>query len=186
MGLVITYWAVLGTSVHCSSGTLSTTSSPLNLIVFSTLCINIKDLIEIIPQWPSGFPYFLQLELEFCKKELMIWAKVSSSSYFCWLYGASTLLAVKNMINLISVLAIWWRPYVESPLVLLEVCVCLAYCVFFWQNSVSLCPASFCTPRPSFPVIPGIFWLPIFAFQSPMMKRTSFFGVSSMIYYRPL
>ena len=28
--------------------------------------------------------------------------------------------------------------------------------VFSWQNSVSLCPASFCTPRPNLPVIPGI------------------------------
>ena len=27
---------------------------------------------------------------------------------------------------------------------------------FSWQNSVSLCPASFCTPRPNLPVIPGI------------------------------
>ena len=28
--------------------------------------------------------------------------------------------------------------------------------VFSWQNSVSLCPASFCTERPNFPVTPGI------------------------------
>ena len=28
--------------------------------------------------------------------------------------------------------------------------------VFFWQNSVNLCPASFCTPKPNLPVIPGI------------------------------
>ena len=48
---------------------------------------------------------------------------------------------------------------------------------FFWQNSISVCPASFCTPRPNLPVILGIFWLPTFAFQSPIMKRTSFFGV---------
>ena len=27
---------------------------------------------------------------------------------------------------------------------------------FSWQNSVSLCPASFCTPRPNFPVTPGV------------------------------
>ena len=27
---------------------------------------------------------------------------------------------------------------------------------FSWQNSVSLCPASFCTPRPNLPVAPGI------------------------------
>ena len=33
------------------------------------------------------------------------------------------------------------------------------------------------TPRPNLPVIPGISWLPTFAFQSLMMKRTSFFLV---------
>ena len=47
---------------------------------------------------------------------------------------------------------------------------------FSWQNSVSLCPASFCTPRPNFLVT--ISWPPSFAFQSPIMKRTSFLGVS--------
>ena len=46
--------------------------------------------------------------------------------------------------------------------------------VFSWQNSVSLCAGSFCTPRPNLPVIPDIFWLPICAFQSPMMKKVSF------------
>ena len=50
---------------------------------------------------------------------------------------------------------------------------------FSWQNSVSLCHASFCTPRPNFPVTPGISWLPTFAFQSLIMKRTSFLGVTS-------
>ena len=48
---------------------------------------------------------------------------------------------------------------------------------FSWQNSVSLCPASFCTPRPNLPAIPGISWLPTFAFQFPIMKRTSFLDV---------
>ena len=43
---------------------------------------------------------------------------------------------------------------------------------FSWQRSVSLCPASFCTPRPNFPVTPGISCLPAFAFQCPIMKRT--------------
>ena len=46
--------------------------------------------------------------------------------------------------------------------------------VFSWQNSISLCPASFCTPRPNLPVTPCFSWLPTFAFQSPIMKRTSF------------
>ena len=27
---------------------------------------------------------------------------------------------------------------------------------FSWRNSVRLCPASFCTPRPNLPVTPGI------------------------------
>ena len=50
---------------------------------------------------------------------------------------------------------------------------------FSKQNSVRLSPTSFCIPGPNMPVTPGISWLFIFAFQSPMMKRTSFWGVSS-------
>ena len=42
--------------------------------------------------------------------------------------------------------------------------------VFSWQNSVSLCPASFHTPRPQLTVTPGVSWLPTFAFQSPILK----------------
>ena len=57
--------------------------------------------------------------------------------------------------------------------VLLEDGVCYDQCILL-ANSVSLCPASFCTPRPNLPVTPGISWLPTFAFQSPIMKRTSF------------
>ena len=50
---------------------------------------------------------------------------------------------------------------------------------FSWQNSVSLCHASFCTPRPNLPVIPNVSLLSTFVFQPPIMKRTSFLGVSS-------
>ena len=49
--------------------------------------------------------------------------------------------------------------------------------VFSWQNSISLCPASFHTPRPNLPITPGISRLPTFAFQSPMMKKTYFLVV---------
>ena len=42
----------------------------------------------------------------------MSWATVSSWSCFCWLYRASLSLAAKNIINLISVLTIWWCPCV--------------------------------------------------------------------------
>ena len=81
-----------------------------------------------MPEWSSGFPYFLQLKSEFCNKEFMIWATVSSWSYFCYLYIASPSSAV-NIINLISVLTIWWCPCVESSLVLLEEGVCYDQCI---------------------------------------------------------
>ena len=48
---------------------------------------------------------------------------------------------------------------------------------FSWQNSISLCPDSFCTPMPNLPVTPVVSWLPTFEFQSPIMKRTFFFWV---------
>ena len=53
---------------------------------------------------------------------------------------------------------------------------------FSWQNSVSLCTASFCTARANLPVTPGISRLPTFAFQSRLMKKTSFCGVSFRSY----
>ena len=108
----------------------------------------------------------------------MVWATVSSRSCFCWLYSASPTLAARNIINLISVLTIWWCPCVESSVVLLKRVFAMPS-VLSWLNSVSLCPASFYTPRPNLPITPGISWLPTFAYQSPKMKRTSFLNVSS-------
>ena len=46
---------------------------------------------------------------------------------------------------------------------------------FSWQNSVSLCPASFRIPRPNLHVTPGVSCLPTIAFQSPIMKKTPLF-----------
>ena len=132
----------------------------------------------MIPDWSSGFPYFLQFKSEFGNKEFMIWATVSSWSCFCWLYRASPSLAAKNIINLISLLTICWCPCVESSLVFLEEGVCYDQCIFLAK--LSLCPASFCIPRPNLPVTSGVSWLPTFAFQSPLMKRTSFWGVSPL------
>ena len=103
----------------------------------------------------------------------MIWAIVSSLSCFCWLYRASPSSATKNKINLISVI----DHLVVTACSHLFCCwkrVLAMTSAFSWQNSVSLCPASFCTPRPIWPVIPSISWLPNFAIQSPIVKRTSF------------
>ena len=55
--------------------------------------------LTFIPEWPSGFPFFLQFKPVFCNKELIIWATVSSRSCFYWLYGASPSLAAKNIIK---------------------------------------------------------------------------------------
>ena len=60
----------------------------------------------------------------------MVWGTVSSWSCFCWLYRAAPSLAAKNIINLISMLTIWWCPCVESSLVLLEEGVCYDQCSF--------------------------------------------------------
>jgi len=111
----------------------------------------------------------------------MIWATVSSRSCFYWLYRASLSLAAKNITNLILVWTIWCCLCVVSSLVLLEEGVCYDQCVLL--TKLSLCPASFCTPRPNFPVTSGIFWLPCFIFQSSMMEKTSFLSVSSFFFF---
>ena len=54
---------------------------------------------------------------------------------------------------------------------------------FSWQNS-GLCLATFHIPRPNLPVTPGVSWLPTSEYQSPIMKRISFLGVSSKRSYR--
>ena len=66
----------------------------------------------------------------------MIWATISTWSYFCWLYGASPsvqspiCMATKNIMNLISVLTIWWCPCIESSLVSLEEGACYDQYIF--------------------------------------------------------
>ena len=105
----------------------------------------------------------------------MISATVSFCSCFCWLYSISPSLAAKNIINLILVLTIWWCPCVESFLVLLEDGVCYDQCVLL-ANSISLCPASFCTLRPNLPVTPCIL-TSYFCFPVPYNEKAIFFWV---------
>ena len=103
--------------------------------------------------WSSGFPYFLQFQCQFGNKEFMIWATLSSWSCFCWLYIASPSLAAKNIISLISV-----DHLVMSICRVFSWVVgrrCLLWPVHSLGKTVSLWPASFCTPRPNLPVIPG-------------------------------
>ena len=120
------------------------------------------------------FPTFFKLSLNLAIRSS--WSEIQSAPSLVFADRASPSLAAKNIINLISVLNIWWCPCVD----LLLRCwkrVFAMTSAFSWQISISLCPASFCTPRPNLPVTPGVSWLPTFAFQSPIMKRTSFFLV---------
>ena len=109
----------------------------------------------------------------------MTWATVSTRSCFYWLHRASPFSTAKNVINLISELTIWWCSNVELSLELLERVFAMTI-VFSWQNSISLCPSSFCIVRLFLPVILGISWLPTFAFQYLMIKRTFFFLILTL------
>ena len=95
------------TFVHSSSGTLL---DLISWIYLSLPLYNCKGFDLGHTRWSSGFPYFLQFKSEFGNKEFMFWATVSSQSCFCWLYRVSPSLAAKNIINLFSVLTIWWCP----------------------------------------------------------------------------
>ena len=49
--------------------------------------------------------------------------------------------------------------------------------VFSWQNSISLCPASFCTSRPNFPVTSRCFLNSYFCIPVPSHKKDNLLGV---------
>ena len=87
MILITTSCTMSRTSIYSSSGIVSIISSLEYICHFH--CIIIRELISVMPEWSSGFAYFLQFKSEFGGKEFMIWATVSSRSCFCWLYRAS-------------------------------------------------------------------------------------------------
>ena len=101
------------TSIHNFSGTVSdlTPWTYLSLLLYNHKGFNLGH-----PWMAQWFSYFLQFKSEFCNKEFMIWAIVSSHACFCWLYRASSSLAAKNIINLILVLTTWWCPWVSCLL----------------------------------------------------------------------
>ena len=81
----------------------------------------------------------------------------------CKEYNQSDFGADHLVMSMCRVLCCWKRVFAMTS-------------AFSWQNSIRLCPASFCTPRPNLPVILGVSRLSTFSFQSPIIKRT-FFGV---------
>ena len=128
------------------------------------------------------FPYCFNLSLSLTIRNS--WSELQSApGLFCWLYRAYPSLAAKNIINLISVLTIWWCPSVESFMCCWKR-VFARTNAFSWQNSVSLRLASFCTPRPNLLVVPGISWLLTFAFQSPIMTEKAMAPHSSTLAWK--
>ena len=122
----------------------------------------------------------------------MIWATVSSQSCFCWLYRASPSLAAKDIINLILALTIWWCPCIVFS------CVVGRGCLLWPVHSLGRTLLTFALlhsvltlPCINFALLHSVFrdqiylllqvmsWLPTFAFQSPIMKRTFLLGASS-------
>ena len=102
----------------------------------------------------------------------MIWATVSSRSCFCWLYRASPFCGRKEYDQ-----SDFSVDHLVMSMCRVSSCVvgrgCLLWPVRSLGKTVSLCPASFCTPRPNLPVnsrclLPSYFSIPV-----PMMKRTS-------------
>ena len=91
----------------------------------------------------------------------MVWATVSSWSCFCWLYRASPSLKACEEYNQsdFGIDNLVMSMYRVISFVVGRGCL-LRPVRFSWQISVSICPASFCTPRPNLPITPGISWLP--------------------------
>ena len=83
MVLIAVSCAMLWTSIHSSSSTLS------DLIPWIFLSLPLYNHKGFDLELSSGFPYFLQFKSEFGSKEFMFWAIVSSWPCFCWLYIAS-------------------------------------------------------------------------------------------------
>ena len=112
---------------------------------------------------------------EFCNKELMLWATVSSRSCFFCLYRTSPSVATKSIFSLISELTTLWCPCVE-----VISCVfgreCLLWSVSSLGKTVNLCPASFYTPGPNLPVTPACHLLTSFRIRAPCDEKDIFWG----------
>ena len=106
----------------------------------------------------------------------MIWATVSSLSCFCWLYRAFPYLVAKKIMNLISVLTIWWCPCVESSLVLLEEGVFYDQCVFLTKLYLPL-PCFILYSKAKFVCYSRCFFTSCFYIPVPYSEKDIFFWV---------
>ena len=88
----------------------------------------------------------------------MIWASQLQVLFLLTLYSFSVFsykecnqsdFAIDHIVHVLSCLLCCWKR------------IFTMIRMFSWQNSISICPASFCIPRPNLPVTQGISWLPI-------------------------
>ena len=132
------------------------------------------DWSDLAAEWSSGFPYFLQCKSEFGNKEFMIWATVSSRSCFCWLYRASPSLKEYNQSGFGVDHLVMSMGRVFSCIVGRR---CLLWLVCSLGKTLLAFDLLHLYSKAKFPCFPDISWRPTFAFQSPMMQRTSLLGV---------
>ena len=118
------------------------------LVVFPTF-FNLSLNFTIRSSWsePRSAPSLFFFFFADCVELLHIWLQRIESIWF-WYYNL-----MRSMCR--AVFYVVGREHLLWPL------------CSFWKT-LSLCPASFCSPRPNLPVNPGVSWLPTFAFQSPM------------------
>ena len=111
--LITTSCTMLWTSVHSSSGTLS------DLIPWVYLSLPLYNHKGMILNGLVVF-HFFNLSLNFAIRSSWSEPQSASGLVFCWLYRVCPSLAAKNIIDLISVLTIWWCSPVELSLVFLD------------------------------------------------------------------
>ena len=107
-----------------------------------------------------------------------MWAIVSSRSWFCWLYRASSSLATKDIIHLTSVLTVWWCPCIESSSYFVGR-GCLPWPVCSLDKTLLPLPCFILYSRAKLACSCSYLLLSTFGFQSPMMEKTSSFDVGS-------
>ena len=123
------------------------------------------------------FPTVFNWSLNFSMRSSWSEPQSTLGLIFCWLYRASPSTVAKNKNQ-----SEFSTDHLMMSMCRVICCVfgrgCLLWPVCsFGKTLFSLCPASFCMPRPNLTVTLDISWFPTFAFQFPIMKRT-FYSVS--------
>ena len=134
--------------------------------------LQVDSLLAEPPEKPSGFPYFFQFKSEFCNKESWSEPQSAPGLVFFWLYIASPSLAAKNIINLISLLTIWWCPCVDSSL------GCLLWLVHFLGKTLLVFGLLHSVFQGQICLLLQVFLDFLVLYSSPLYEKDIFFGCS--------